>query len=574
MNTAPFRDLCNIPDSGNDKKWDYHEQMAKYQMDDSEISQKKEMTRLLMNAIDDYNAGKVAPDTIGADYFFLDQFMTYEMEYDFVAIEMDFLEHCRERLDEFNKVGWYGDEEHINYGPGLSVKKRIMRLIYNGAKLRDEYCLALIKYLYKLYHKKEYNRIKRFSRISAREILDVVNDSEDGSLDSAIGRVLGMCHFMNIKEDEMCIILYHALNEHRITWLQYIDDDDIGIDVLNLDKELIKECSAQIDKWYNDCLLEDKHRNGLEAYFEVDDFVEMCLQRSGYKSDYAYLCNEIGYNAKTEMRDALMLLKTRNPEREYTYEEVQHYAAVYNLVEALTDAADVLEEQVAYLTGEDSAEDMIDDALFDAKNIVLHGQTKKKHGEQNVITNIAPVSTGDVCSEEYLKEIADLRRKLNEKEQENKALVQQCRQLKKEQLQSESLISKYESERDELIALRNFVYRLENSTLDDDTEGISLDEMKDALVEKHIVIIGGHVTWVNKLKKLFPEWKYIDTNAYKTVDGKMLDGKDMVYFFTDYMNHISYTKFIAAVRERKIPFGYLAGTNIENTVRQIYDSAL
>lgn len=41
MNTAPFRDLCNIPDSGNDKKWDYHEQMAKYQMDDSEISQKK-----------------------------------------------------------------------------------------------------------------------------------------------------------------------------------------------------------------------------------------------------------------------------------------------------------------------------------------------------------------------------------------------------------------------------------------------------------------------------------------------------------------------------------------------------
>ena len=51
--TAPFRDLGNITDSGNDKKWDYHEQMAKYQMDDSEFSQKKEMTRLLMNAMDD-----------------------------------------------------------------------------------------------------------------------------------------------------------------------------------------------------------------------------------------------------------------------------------------------------------------------------------------------------------------------------------------------------------------------------------------------------------------------------------------------------------------------------------------
>lgn len=39
--TATFRDLGNITDSGNDKKWDYHEQMAKYQMDDSEFSQKK-----------------------------------------------------------------------------------------------------------------------------------------------------------------------------------------------------------------------------------------------------------------------------------------------------------------------------------------------------------------------------------------------------------------------------------------------------------------------------------------------------------------------------------------------------
>lgn len=108
----------------------------------------------------------------------------------------------------------------------------------------------------------------------------------------------------------------------------------------------------------------------------------MCLQRSGYKSDYAYLCNEIGYNAKTEMRDALMLLKTRNPEREYTYEEVQHYAAVYNLVEALTDAADVLEEQVAYLTGEDLAEDMIDDALFDAKTLSCTGRQRKSMGSR------------------------------------------------------------------------------------------------------------------------------------------------------------------------------------------------
>lgn len=111
--TVPFRDLGNITDSGNDKKWDYHEQMAKYQMDD-------------------YNAEKVAPDTIGADYFFLDQFMTYEMEYDFVAIEMDFLEHCRDRLDEFNKVGWDGDEEHTNSAASLKRSRYSQRTLFQN----------------------------------------------------------------------------------------------------------------------------------------------------------------------------------------------------------------------------------------------------------------------------------------------------------------------------------------------------------------------------------------------------------------------------------------------------------
>lgn len=397
--------------------------------------------------------------------------------------------------------------------------------------------------------------------------MDVVVDSEEGTTDSAIGRVLGMCRFMNIKEDETCFILYHALNEHRISWLDYVDSDDLGVNIINMDRKLIEECSIQIDKWSDDILQQGECWIDLKAYFEVDDFVEMCLQRRGYKSDYAYLCDETGSNVKTDMRNSLMLLKTRNPEREYTYEEVQHYAAVYKLVEALTDVADVLEEQIGYMTGEPMAADM----RFDAKNIVLHGKAEKKHENQKIITNIAPVNIGEVSYEEYMKEIADLRRRLNKKEQEYKELVQQCRQLKKERVHAESMINKYESERDELIALRNFVYNLENSGTDKDTEDISQQDMESDIREKRIVIIGGPVSWVNKLKNIFPKWMYVDTNAYKTVDGKMLDGKDKVYFFTDHMNHISYTKFIAAVRARKILFGYLTGTNIEKMVKQIYN---
>lgn len=95
--------------------------------------------------------------------------------------------------------------------------------------------------------------------------------------------------------------------------------------------------------------------------------------------------------------------------------------------------------------------------------------------------------------------------------------------------------------------------------------------MKKAVAEKDIVIIGGFIAWINKLKLQFPGWLFIHPDAYKNFDGKMFDGKERVYFFTDYLNHISYEKFIAAIRERKIPFGYLGSRNVEKIVKQIYE---
>ncbi len=128
-------------------------------------------------------------------------------------------------------------------------------------------------------------------------------------------------------------------------------------------------------------------------------------------------------------------------------------------------------------------------------------------------------------------------------------------------------INKYEEDRAELIALREYAYKSEH---DEPVSEDAIPDMKSAIAEKNVVIIGGHVNWQNKLKALFPNWMFIAPDAYKTVDGKMLENKDMVYFYTDYINHISYKKFIAAVRERKISFGYLGSNNVDNVVNQIY----
>ena len=89
-------------------------------------------------------------------------------------------------------------------------------------------------------------------------------------------------------------------------------------------------------------------------------------------------------------------------------------------------------------------------------------------------------------------------------------------------------------------------------------------------IPAEIVIIGGHINWQNKLKQMFPEWIFVHPDAYKTVNAGMLEDKEKVYFFTDYINHISYKKFIAIARERNIPFGYIGSRNIDSVAAQIY----
>ena len=87
-------------------------------------SPSKEVLSLLMQDMMNKEQGKVAPDTTGADFFFLEEFITDAMESDFSAIEQDFLNHCSDKLHEFNKAGWYGEDERWNHAPALAIKKR------------------------------------------------------------------------------------------------------------------------------------------------------------------------------------------------------------------------------------------------------------------------------------------------------------------------------------------------------------------------------------------------------------------------------------------------------------------
>ena len=507
------------------------------------------------------NGITVQPDTIGVDFFFLYGFFTYEMLCDFHIIEQDFMENCQGRLKQFNELAWY-DEAYIGTTKPVDASYGyVLRLIYNGAKLGDEYCVELLKKLYKTYYKKEYNQLKRFSSIGMDDILEIVRNEDPFTEDLGTARLLAMAPFFNIKIQEKAAIMYKLCERKREAYLHLVDDSIAG---LELSQEVVDEAANQIDEWIE---RSNKDTSLAKTYKDVGKFIEEAFRYEGFLGNYDKLCMNNFRGGREHLILTLSLLKTIDPKREYTFDEVQIFTNIRDLVIALTDTATNFDDQVAFLLGEEPDEDSIKESSFKPSSIVV-SENKKEKVEKPITT--APVEIKDVTADDYIKEIDMLRAKANRLEQQNKALREDLKSCKESAKSADAIIGKYESERDELIALRNFAY---SSTKQEDLPvETGTEQMKKAISEKKIVIIGGHPNWLNKLKKIFPEWRYIqidESSRYIDVD---YSDYDKVYFFTGFISHKDYYRYVAAIRKAEVSFGYMDGeVNIEKNIKQIYN---
>ena len=141
----------------------------------------------------------IAPDTIGADKFFIESFITGEMADDFWIIANDFLNHHFPRIKEFNDIAVYNNDFSGVYTPSTALQNRILNIMYNAAKTGDAYSVELIKTLYKTYHKAEYKQLKRFKTISVPEIFSLGQIYDDDCEYDVIARILGMCPLLGIE---------------------------------------------------------------------------------------------------------------------------------------------------------------------------------------------------------------------------------------------------------------------------------------------------------------------------------------------------------------------------------------
>ena len=503
----------------------------------------------------------IAPDTFGADKFFIESFITCEMADDFWIVANDFLNHHFPRIKEFNDIAVYNNDFSGVYTPSTALQNRILSIMYNAAKTGDTYSVELIKTLYKTYHKAEYKQLKRFKTISVPEIFALGQIYDDDCEYDVIARILGMCPLLGIELEERCSILYLILRNYMETL-----EAERDIEFFHFKEGLYQKCYKQVEEWMENERTGVHEDNRNAAYWEADQFAGLCFERNGYLPEFMWLCHCDPSGLKHLYTLTLALLKSNRPHKEYSFEQVQTFSILTQCIESFVKVCDDYDENLSELFGTETDHD---DRMFPClyKPITVKETTPVKVAPK--LTAIAPVPTSEVQEEDYLKEINELRKRLREKDQAYKQIYHQYEQTKNSLKEAEEIIQKHESERDELIALRNHVYNMSQFIPDIPEE--KLDEMKAAISEKNIVIIGGHINWVNKLKKEFPKWKLLDANITRDSDSQLINGAEKVYFFSDHLSHRMYGKTINLVRANKIPFGYLHSINMESLIRQIYE---
>ncbi len=512
---------------------------------------------------DQYNRDNgiiIEPDTAGADFYFLQDFMTDEMYVDFPIIEHDFMAHCGTKLKEFDDVCWY-DQTYIGISRPVDVMySNVLRLIYNGAKLGDSYCLELIKSLYKTYYKKEYRTFKNFDILSTEDIFCLIEDDTTSiNQDYAFARVMCMAVFFNKKLSDDCAIWYKLFNMKRECFYKLVD---LAIESIDIKEETIEESARQVDEWNEKSL---KDESSIQTYKDIVDFSNACFRIEGFQDNYDKTCMSMFKGGRLHLILTLATLKTLNPKRKYSFEEVQIYTHIRDLIIALTDTAHDFDYETSYLLGTDlDEEDLVDVIFRPLSNIAENKATKPKE-----LVNTAPVSSGNASNEDYLKEIAELRNKLNKAEQDIQYLRSNNKKAKTEAATFESLKNQFEAEHEELIHLRNYVYNLTDETVPESNTNV--EELKKAIEDKNILIIGGHPNWHNKLKTLFPNWSFIGVEKFASLNPATADGRDKVYFFSNFIGHSEYYRFTSYMQKHDINYGYLKDTNTDSNIKQIFE---
>ncbi len=157
------------------------------------------------------------------------------------------------------------------------------------------------------------------------------------------------------------------------------------------------------------------------------------------------------------------------------------------------------------------------------------------------------------------------------KQQQNEisGVTEELRQAQAKIRQLEKQIENMEDYTKEVHALRNYVYREEQSDgLEEKTP--ELETILAFIQGKKMMVFGGHPNWQKKLKELLPSVEFLDADE-KNRDISKTQRADAVFINISVFTHAFYKKIMKELSKSEVPLIFLSGqNNIEKTVLEIY----
>ncbi|MBP3198630.1 MAG: hypothetical protein J6N21_16715 [Butyrivibrio sp.] len=161
------------------------------------------------------------------------------------------------------------------------------------------------------------------------------------------------------------------------------------------------------------------------------------------------------------------------------------------------------------------------------------------------------------------KEILFFQNSLHNYEEEITSLNQEITHLR---VEKETIIKERENESKDLIALRNYVYLLSKD--DSDNESTKEPDIDyTSWLGSKVVVIGGHDNWQSKMKAVFPDWTYLNSEN-KTFSAAAIKDKDYIICNTEVLSHAAYYKLMS-VKEKNQKLLFVRSNNIDLVMEEL-----
>lgn len=277
--------VSNLPSSMQERVNNTGSDMEKW------LAERKERAKY----IDDLSLENESDSEDGIEFYFVNEFITGDLRIEISAIAKDFFANCAdvcrqvdEKKDELHAVDYFtGDYDKASYGINMigdQFSLMVIHYLYYGTKLGNEFCKKQLIALHRTFHKKEYNSIKRFSKLTGYDIFDILGD---GMSDGSAARIIIISRLIGIEveKDRNFEVICKLTNKHlresipKEKYSKIYDDDYHDEDCKSFDHNL--------------SIAEDIVNKYLTAYKKDITIIKFCIRNTAYRY---FSVNEKLYN--------------------------------------------------------------------------------------------------------------------------------------------------------------------------------------------------------------------------------------------------------------------------------------